>query len=108
MKKMLRRKKFLMSLLIVISILVIMGVNVFAVEDTDGTEGTDGTEEIEKIAGTIASVFQKIGAVAIFIGGIQIAWAMSSDNPEMKGQALKIIAAGILVVTMSTLWDTFV
>jgi hydrogenase-4 membrane subunit HyfE len=96
MLKNINKQKLIYTVIICVLLTLILGTTVFAEED--------GVEEINKLANTISGVFQKIGLLVIFIGGIQVAWAMSSDNPDMKNQAFKIIAAGILVIAMSSGW----
>lgn len=100
-----KTKKIIFCTMLVMIFISLMSMAVFAQDGYDKKSEAAAKADINKIAGIIAGVFRSIGIFVVFIGGIQVAWAMSSDNPEMKGQAIKLIAAGILVIVMSTSYN---
>ena len=105
--KMKKMKRIIAMIAVVLYIIGLFCISVYANSAADNEKTLKQTKEeagdkLDSLAVLISGIFQKIGVFVIFIGGIQVAWAMSSDNPEMKGQAIKLIAAGILVTVMST------
>jgi hypothetical protein len=66
------------------------------------------TSKIDTLAGMISKIFQKIGGVVIFIGGLQIAWGVKSENPDTKSAGIKTAAAGALVTAVATAYTTFI
>jgi hypothetical protein len=68
---------------------------------------TTAEDKINELTKMIADVFQKIAGVIIFIGALQVAWAIKSESPDAKSQGLKTIAAGVLVVAVATGYTTF-
>lgn len=82
---------------------IIMSLTVIAYADAN----SDATKKIDDLAKMISGVFQKIAGVIIFIGAVQVAWAIKSESPDAKSQGLKTIAAGVLVVAVATGYQVF-
>lgn len=66
------------------------------------------TTKIDSLAGMIAKIFQKIGGMVIFIGALQVAWGVKSENPDTKSAGIKTAAAGVLVTAVATAYTTFI
>jgi hypothetical protein len=99
--KILRNKKF-WSVLICICVIVAFGVVSYAASPAPGAATTTAETKINELVKMIAGVFQKIAGVIIFMGAIQVAWSIKTDNPEAKSQGLKTIAAGVLVFAVAS------
>jgi hypothetical protein len=84
-------------------VIALLSVNAFA----GGVPAVD-TSKIDMLAGMFASIFQKIGFVVIFIGGLQIAFGIKSENPDTKSAGVKTAAAGALVAAIATSYNVFI
>lgn len=79
--------------------------NTFAV---DSIPSTGGTEKIDMLTGLIAGIFLKIGAVVLFLGGLQVAWGIKSDSPDSKANGVKTAAAGAAVAVIAGSYNMFI
>ena len=108
-----KNKKFLGELtkkaIQVMPILVFMSImTITAFSGGDVTVPDVDTSKIDMLAGMLASIFQKIGFVVVFIGGLQIAFAIKSENPDAKSAGVKTAAAGVLVAAIATSYTVFI
>ncbi len=94
-------KKKLISIYFIIGCIFGSVLNVYA-------KDVEGAEKIDELTDMISGIFQKIGGVIIFIGAVQVAWSIASDNPESKNQGLKVVASGVLVLAISSGYKAFI